>query len=86
MFSKKEYVNRVMIMLLVTMSKLLQKYSTASDVWSYGMVLFEIWSMGKKPFSMHTNIQVLKLLEQGFCQPPPPRCPRAIYELMVNCW
>ena len=63
-----------------------KKYSTDSDVWSYGMVLFEIWSVGKKPFSKLTNIQVLKLLKTGHCQSPPPECPRAIYKLMVDCW
>ena len=65
---------------------LYKKYSTDSDVWSYGMVLFEIWSVGKKPFSMHTNNEVLKLVQSGHCQPPPPGCPREIYKLMVNCW
>eukprot|EP00731_Ephydatia_muelleri_P029387 Em0020g1031a len=32
-----------------------RKYTSASDVWSYGMVLFEIWSLGVKPFSDLTN-------------------------------
>ena len=31
------------------------KYSSASDVWSFGMVLFEIWSMGEKPFNDLSN-------------------------------
>lgn len=31
------------------------KYTSASDVWSFGMVLFEIWSVGEKPFSDLTN-------------------------------
>ena len=35
-----------------------RKYSTASDVWSYGCVLYEIWSLGEKPYSALTNDQV----------------------------
>ena len=34
---------------------LYRKYSTASDVWSYGMVMFEIWSVGKTPFQLLNN-------------------------------
>ena len=39
-----------------------KKYSTASDVWSFGCVMYEIWSLGHKPFEDHTNIDVSKFL------------------------
>ena len=35
-----------------------KKYSTASDVWSYGALMYEIWSVGHKPFENITNIEV----------------------------
>jgi len=34
------------------------KYSISSDVWSYGVLLYEIWAMGTKPFQDYTNNQV----------------------------
>ncbi|XP_065896150.1 ephrin type-A receptor 4a-like isoform X2 [Dysidea avara] len=63
-----------------------RKYSLFSDVWSYGCVLYEIWSLGYKPFESMHNDQVLETLETGYRLSPPPGCPRTIYRLMIRCW
>jgi len=65
---------------------LYRKYSTASDVWSYGMVMFEIWSVGKKPFQHLNNSDVADRLWSRQCLHPPSGCPREVYTLMVDCW
>eukprot|EP00731_Ephydatia_muelleri_P029405 Em0020g1049a len=63
-----------------------KKYSTASDVWSFGCVLFEIWSLGEKPFEAYSAGDTMHLVESGYRLPPPPGCPRGIYNLMIQCW
>ncbi|KAL5491368.1 hypothetical protein EMCRGX_G016647 [Ephydatia muelleri] len=63
-----------------------KKYSTASDVWSYGCLLYEIWSMGVKPFEGKTNAEVVQKVDSGYRLPPPPGCPQLIYQLMIQCW
>ena len=46
------------IVLSIIQALLYQKYSVMSDIWSYGCVLFEIWSMGSKPFENSSGAEV----------------------------
>ena len=41
-----------------------RKYSASSDVWSYGMVMFEIWSVGCKPFEEKTAVEVSQYIAE----------------------
>ncbi|XP_065899401.1 uncharacterized protein [Dysidea avara] len=63
-----------------------RKYSLYSDIWSFACVLYEIWSLGHKPFEDMTAQEMLERLETGYRLPPPPGCPRTIYRIMVKCW
>lgn len=65
---------------------LYKNFSEKSDVYSYGMILYEIWSVGRKPYNNKSAQDVVRLSQKGYCQPPPPGCPREIYGLMVQCW
>lgn len=62
------------------------RFTLESDIWSYGVVLWEIYSFGKQPYYGHTNDQVLKLIYDGIILSPPEDCPPLICELMKNCW
>ena len=44
--------------ILGTQALTFKKYSTSSDVWSYGVLMYEIWSLGRKPFQKYCNEEV----------------------------
>ncbi|CAI7999048.1 Ephrin type-A receptor 5, partial [Geodia barretti] len=48
--------------------------------------MYEIWSLGHKPYEGYTNPQIQSLVERGERLAPPPGCPRPLYSLMINCW
>ncbi|GCC25880.1 tyrosine-protein kinase Src42A-like [Chiloscyllium punctatum] len=60
--------------------------SMKSDVWSFGIVLFEITTNGKIPYPGMTNKMVLSELLQGYRMPRPNGCPQPIYNIMRQCW
>ncbi|XP_048384494.1 tyrosine-protein kinase SRK2-like [Stegostoma tigrinum] len=60
--------------------------SMKSDVWSFGIVLFEIITNGKIPYPGMTNKVVLSELLQGYRMPCPNGCPQPIYNIMRQCW
>ena len=62
------------------------KFSTKSDVWSFGIVLYEIITYGKVPYPSMSNTEVLTQVEHGYRMPCPQGCPPALYEIMYECW
>ncbi|XP_039368936.1 tyrosine-protein kinase Fer-like isoform X1 [Mauremys reevesii] len=62
------------------------RHSTESDVWSYGVLLWEIFSLGAAPYPGMSNQQVVNQVERGFRMRAPPRCPVEVYDVMLRCW
>ncbi|KAE8621770.1 hypothetical protein XENTR_v10004966 [Xenopus tropicalis] len=63
-----------------------RKFTSASDAWSYGIVLWEVMSYGERPYWEMSNQDVIKAVEEGYRLPPPMDCPAALYQLMLDCW
>eukprot|EP00079_Xenopus_tropicalis_P013625 XP_002942431.1 PREDICTED: tyrosine-protein kinase Srms [Xenopus tropicalis] len=62
------------------------KYSTKSDVWSYGIVIYEVFILGQPPYQGMNNRQVLDKITSGYRLPKPDLCSPDIYNLMLECW
>ncbi|KAF1764766.1 hypothetical protein GCK72_004716 [Caenorhabditis remanei] len=62
------------------------RFSEASDVWSFGVTLWEIWSFGRQPYEGASNQQVIELIANRHLLECPHNCPTNIYSLMVECW
>ncbi|XP_048839220.1 tyrosine-protein kinase Srms [Brienomyrus brachyistius] len=63
-----------------------QRFSVKSDVWSFGVLLYEMLTRGKLPYDGKTNKEVIELLTSGYRLPCPSRCPANIYHIMMQCW
>ncbi|KAK5642753.1 hypothetical protein RI129_008920 [Pyrocoelia pectoralis] len=62
------------------------KFSTKSDVWAFGILLWEIATYGMSPYPGVDLTDVYHMLEKGYRMECPPGCPPKIYELMRQCW
>ncbi|XP_062559415.1 uncharacterized protein LOC134224153 [Armigeres subalbatus] len=63
-----------------------RRFTTASDVWMFGVCTWEILMLGVKPFQGIKNCDVIGKLENGERLPLPPNCPPRLYSLMSQCW
>uniref|UniRef100_A0A665W140 receptor protein-tyrosine kinase n=1 Tax=Echeneis naucrates TaxID=173247 RepID=A0A665W140_ECHNA len=63
-----------------------RKFTTASDVWSYGIVMWEVVSYGERPYWDMNNQDVIKAIEEGYRLPAPMDCPVVLHQLMLDCW
>uniref|UniRef100_A0A8C7CMP3 Tyrosine-protein kinase n=1 Tax=Oncorhynchus kisutch TaxID=8019 RepID=A0A8C7CMP3_ONCKI len=62
------------------------RYTTESDVWSFGVLLWEIFSRGITPYTSMTNQQTRDEVEKGYRMLAPNSCPPDVYAVMCRCW
>lgn len=65
---------------------LFQIFSTQSDVWSFGIVLWEMFSLGKTPYPGVQAADVYSMLLNGDRMEKPDFCPMVVYRTMRDCW
>ena len=63
-----------------------RKFTTKTDVWSYGVLLWEMFTCGKIPYYLMTNKEVMENFAIGLHLTPPEGCPGIIKSLMLSCW
>ncbi|KAM9344883.1 inactive tyrosine-protein kinase 7 [Symphorus nematophorus] len=62
-------------------------FSTKSDVWAFGVLMWEVFSHGEMPYTKLSDDETLEALQTGKLKlPVPDGCPSKIYKLMVRCW
>uniref|UniRef100_A0A8C2BVX2 receptor protein-tyrosine kinase n=1 Tax=Cyprinus carpio TaxID=7962 RepID=A0A8C2BVX2_CYPCA len=63
-----------------------RKFSSASDVWSFGILMWEVMSYGERPYWDMSNQEVMKAVVDQYRLPAPNGCPPALHSLMLQCW
>ncbi|KAF6032809.1 hypothetical protein EB796_008854 [Bugula neritina] len=63
-----------------------RKFTSASDVWSFGVLMWEVISYGERPYWNWSNQDVIKAVDRGYRLPPPMDCPEAVHQLMLDSW
>jgi AXL receptor tyrosine kinase len=61
-------------------------YNEKTDVWSFGVTCWEVFSLGKTPYPSVANANVLEYIENGQRLNKPLLCPVEIYEMLFQCW
>uniref|UniRef100_A0A3Q2XQ34 Receptor protein-tyrosine kinase n=1 Tax=Hippocampus comes TaxID=109280 RepID=A0A3Q2XQ34_HIPCM len=85
---KKYFYNEIKtpIKWMALESILFRRYTHQSDVWSYGVTIWEMMSHGMEPYSTMRPQEVPDLLEKGERLSQPPICTIDVYMVMVKCW
>ncbi|XP_038871911.1 receptor tyrosine-protein kinase erbB-3-like [Salvelinus namaycush] len=83
---KKYFYNETAIKWMALESILFRRYTHQSDVWSYGVTVWEMMSYGAEPYSAMRPQEVPDLLEKGERLSQPPICTIDVYMVMVKCW
>ncbi|KAE8631359.1 hypothetical protein XENTR_v10001164 [Xenopus tropicalis] len=62
------------------------KFSSRSDVWSFGVLLWEVYSYGRAPYPKMSVREVIEAVKKGYRMEAPENCPPMIYSIMKSCW
>ena len=62
------------------------KFSTDSDVWSFGVVMWEVFSFAMQPYYGTSNEEVTQRIRRHKILTRPQECPNRLYEIMKSCW
>ncbi|XP_066879004.1 cytoplasmic tyrosine-protein kinase BMX isoform X6 [Kogia breviceps] len=62
------------------------KYSSKSDVWAFGILMWEAFSLGKQPYDLYDNSQVVVKVSQGHRLYRPQLASDTVYQVMHSCW
>lgn len=82
----KASVSRMPIKWMAPESINFRRFTTASDVWMFGVCVWEVFSLAQQPFFWLENGQVINQLESGVRLPKPDLCPPMLYSLLTHCW
>uniref|UniRef100_A0A8C2BX61 Receptor protein-tyrosine kinase n=1 Tax=Cyprinus carpio TaxID=7962 RepID=A0A8C2BX61_CYPCA len=63
-----------------------RKFTHQSDIWSYGVTIWELMTFGGKPYDGIPTREIPDILEKGERLPQPPICTIDVYMVMVKCW
>ena len=63
-----------------------KRFSIKSDVWSFGIVLWEVVTYGREPYPGMKNEEVKTKVKEGYHMPHLSQCPDPLYQIMLNCW
>ncbi|XP_033150161.1 protein sevenless isoform X2 [Drosophila busckii] len=61
-------------------------FSTQSDVWAFGVLCWEILTLGQQPYAARNNFEVLAHVKEGGRLQQPQQCPDKLYALLLQCW
>ncbi|OQR80376.1 tyrosine-protein kinase Btk29A-like, partial [Tropilaelaps mercedesae] len=62
------------------------RFSSKSDVWAYGVLMWEVFTCGKIPYGRAGNAEVVEFVQRGQRLERPRTCPRDVYNVMKLCW
>lgn len=62
------------------------EFSEKSDVWSYGVLVWEVYSLGQTPFEDRPDEEVLKCIKDDLRLTKPENCPDTMASVMKKCW